>query len=96
MGPGDRVDLLQHEIISATCRQDGRLLLPDLPAKAAPIQLLQMAFANKHNPLEPHAFQVVKNLKLLISQKLQSFLKYRQHHKSQFEPSELCRLEKYG
>ena len=43
----------------ATCRQDGRLLVPDWPAKAAPIQMLKMAFSDSlPNPRVPHALGI--------------------------------------
>ena len=43
----------------ATCRQDGRLLVPDVPAKAAPIQMLKMAFSDSlRNPRVPHALGI--------------------------------------
>ena len=59
MGPGDGVDFLNEDVIMATCRQDGRLLVPDWPAKAAPIQMLKMAFSDSlRNPRVPHALGI--------------------------------------
>ena len=59
MGPGDGVDFLNEDVIMATCRQDGRLLVPDVPAKAAPIQMLKMAFSDSlRNPRVPHALGI--------------------------------------
>lgn len=58
VGPGDRLDLIDQEVVMATSRKDGRLLLPDLVARAAPIQILEMAFSNRHNPRVPHAFEI--------------------------------------
>lgn len=58
VGPGDRVDLLDADVIMATCASDGRLLLPDMPVKAAPLQMLRMAFSGLHAPLHPHAFNL--------------------------------------
>lgn len=58
VGPGDRLDNLDHSIIRATARQDGLLLKPDDPAMATPLQILKMAFSGLHDPLHPHAFQI--------------------------------------
>ena len=59
MGPGDGVDFLNEKLIMRTCRQDGRLLVPDWPARATPIQMLKMAFSDGlRNPRVPHAFGI--------------------------------------
>ena len=58
VGPGDKIDLLNETIIMRTCRSDGRLLLPDWPALATPIQMLRMAFSGTHSPRDPHAFAI--------------------------------------
>ena len=58
VGPGDGVDFLNETVIMRTCREDGRLLVPDFPALAAPIQMLKMAFSGSHSPRVPHAFEI--------------------------------------
>lgn len=58
VGPGDRIDNVDYDVVMRTCRQDGRLLVPDKPALAAPIQMLHMAFSGTHNPMVPHSFEI--------------------------------------
>ena len=55
VGPGDSLDSLDKRVIFPTCRKDGLLLLPDVPAKASAFQILNMAFSGNHPPLWPHA-----------------------------------------
>jgi len=57
VGPGDRHEYLDSDIIRPTCDQDGKLLMADVPVKAAPIQILNMAFSNHHNPRVPHSLE---------------------------------------
>ena len=52
-----RYEYLDSNIILPTCDQDGKLLMADGPAKAAPIQILNMAFSNHHNPKVPHSLE---------------------------------------
>ena len=52
-----RYEYLDSDIILPTCDQDGKLLMADGPAKAAPIQILNMAFSNHHNPRVPHSLE---------------------------------------
>ena len=44
-GPGDKLEMLDRDIIMRTCDESGRLLMPDVPVKATPIQVLNMAFS---------------------------------------------------
>ena len=57
VGPGDKLELLDPDIIMPTCNQDGKLLMADLPAKATPVQILNMAFSQMHNPRTPHSLE---------------------------------------
>lgn len=52
-----RYEYLDSDIILPTCDQDGKLLMADVPVKAAPIQILNMAFSNHHNPRVPHSLE---------------------------------------
>ena len=62
-----RYEYLDSNIILPTCDQDGKLLMADGPAKAAPIQILNMAFSNHHNPKVPHSLEQGKLIFLMLS-----------------------------
>ncbi len=56
VGPGDRIDKVDKDIVMSTCRKDGTLLHPDMPARSSPLQILRMAFAGRQNPHVPHRY----------------------------------------
>lgn len=53
VGFSDDVDNVDVDVISRTCREDGRILTVDLPARAAPVQILEMAFGGDHEVTDP-------------------------------------------
>ncbi len=55
VGIGDDVENMDVDVIHRTCREDGRILSVDAPAKAAPIQILKMAFGGEHKVTDPNS-----------------------------------------
>lgn len=55
---GDEVNNVDKNVLARTMREDGRILTVDYPARAAPIQILEMAFGGIHQVQDPIALDV--------------------------------------